>query len=54
MAGRAYLYGLGAAGEKGVDFVLEHLKEGLVRTMALTGAAALEDLSGDLVRIRDR
>ena len=54
MAGRAYLYGLGAAGERGVDFVLEHLKEGLVRTMALTGAASLEDLSGDLVRIRDR
>ncbi len=54
MAGRAYLYGLGAAGEKGVDFVLEHLKEGLVRTMALTGAASLEELSGDLVRIRDK
>jgi L-lactate dehydrogenase (cytochrome) len=38
MAGRAWLYGLGAAGERGVDRVLDWLHADLVRTMALVGA----------------
>lgn len=33
MAGRAYLYGLGAAGERGVDRVLEWFRTDIVRTM---------------------
>ena len=35
MAGRAYLYGLGAAGERGVDHVLAMLLTDVRRTMAL-------------------
>ena len=35
MAGRAYLYGLGAAGERGVDRVLEWFGADVVRTMSL-------------------
>jgi L-lactate dehydrogenase (cytochrome) len=39
MAGRAYLYGLGAAGERGVDRVLSWFAEDVERTMNLIGAA---------------
>ncbi len=52
MAGRAYLYGLGAAGESGVDWVLSDLRAGLERTMALLGTTRIEDLRSDLVRDR--
>ena len=38
MAGRAYLYGLGAAGERGVDHVLELFDADMRRIMALIGA----------------
>ena len=37
MAGRAYLYGLAAAGERGVDRVLEWLRADMIRTMSLLG-----------------
>ena len=49
MAGRAYLYALGAAGERGVDWVIEHLKAGMERDMALVGAATVADLGPELV-----
>ncbi len=49
MIGRPFLFGLGAAGEKGVDWVLAHLKEGMHRTMALLGAKDLSDLTPDLI-----
>ncbi len=49
MAGRAYLYGLGAAGERGVDHVLGLLAEDVRRTMALVGARTVADLTPDLV-----
>ncbi len=52
MAGRAYLYALGAAGEPGVDHVLQFLSDGLERTMALTGCAEVSDISRDLVAWR--
>ena len=52
MAGRAYLYGLGVGGERGVDHALLHLREGLERTMALAGASSLSELTPDLVRVR--
>ncbi len=52
MAGRAYLYGLAAAGERGVDHVLNHLREGVARTLALTGTRRVVDLTRDLVRWR--
>jgi L-lactate dehydrogenase (cytochrome) len=52
MAGRAYLYGLGAGGERGVDFVLALLHEDLKRTMALVGATRIDGLTADLVEWR--
>ena len=42
MAGRFYLYGLGAGGEAGVDYAIELLTEELRRTMALVGCAAVD------------
>jgi len=44
MAGRAYLYGLGAAGERGVDRVLDWFQADLVRTMSLVGVDTIADL----------
>jgi L-lactate dehydrogenase (cytochrome) len=52
MAGRAYLYGLGAAGERGVDHVLGLLAADVHRTMALIGASTTSDLSRDLLQLR--
>jgi L-lactate dehydrogenase (cytochrome) len=49
MAGRAYLYGLGAAGERGVDHVLGLLAADVRRTMALVGASTVADIGRDLV-----
>ena len=51
MAGRAYLYGLGAAGERGVDHVLRLLDADVRRTMALVGARTVGDLTPDLVTL---
>jgi L-lactate dehydrogenase (cytochrome) len=50
MAGRAYLYGLGAAGERGVDHVLKLLGADVRRTMALIGARTIDELGRELVR----
>ena len=50
--GRPYLYALGAAGEAGVDHVLEFFRTGLVRTMQLSGCRSIEDLNRDLVAWR--
>ena len=52
MIGRAYLYGLGAAGERGVDHVLEFLAEGMERTMALSGVQQVADIDRALVAWR--
>ncbi|GAA3096204.1 alpha-hydroxy acid oxidase [Nonomuraea salmonea] len=52
--GRAYLYGLMAGGEAGVDRVLALLRAELVRTLQLLGAGGVEGLGPDLVRLRDR
>ena len=53
MAGRPYLYALGACGERGVDHVLGLLHEGVERTMALIGAASMNDLSQELINRAD-
>jgi L-lactate dehydrogenase (cytochrome) len=45
--GRAYLYGLGAAGEAGVDHALALLAADVARTMALLGVRIVDDLSPD-------
>ncbi len=52
MIGRAYLYALGAAGERGVDHVLGFLAQGMARTMALAGVPRLADINRELVRWR--
>ena len=49
MAGRAYLYGLGAAGERGVDHVLDLFDADVRRTMALIGARSVKELDRDLL-----
>ncbi len=48
--GRPYLYALGAAGERGVDHLLDLFDDGLRRTMALTGCKTIDDITRDLVR----
>ena len=49
MAGRAYLYGLGAGGERGVTHALGLLDADVRRTMALLGARTVADITRDLV-----
>ena len=44
MAGRAYLYGLGAGGEAGVDYSIAVLAEEMARTMALLGCRTVAQL----------
>ena len=45
LVGRAYLYGLMAGGEAGVNRAVEILQSGLTRTMRLLGVTCLEELS---------
>jgi L-lactate dehydrogenase (cytochrome) len=51
MAGRAYLYALGAAGELGVDRLLEWFRADLVRTMSLLGVGQVTDLDRSLLEL---
>ena len=52
MIGRAYLYGLGAAGARGVDLALALIDADVRRTMALVGQRTVGDLTPDLIRWR--
>ncbi len=45
LIGRAYLYGLMAGGEAGVNRAIEILQAGVLRTMRLLGVTCLEELS---------
>lgn len=47
--GRPYFLALGAAGEQGVDWLLDFLREGMERTMALSGVRSLAEIDRDLV-----
>jgi L-lactate dehydrogenase (cytochrome) len=49
MAGRAYLYALGAGGERGVDRLFDWFRADIVRSMNLVGVAAISELNRDLV-----
>jgi L-lactate dehydrogenase (cytochrome) len=51
MAGRAYLYGLGAAGEAGVDRVLDWFRADIIRTLTLLGTADIASLERSLVHL---
>jgi L-lactate dehydrogenase (cytochrome) len=52
LVGRAYAYGMAAAGDAGVDRALQILDADLVRTMKLLGANTVKDLTRDLVHIK--
>ena len=49
MAGRAYLYALGAAGEPGVDRLLSWFRDDVTRTMTLLGAGSVRELDRSLI-----
>lgn len=51
LIGRAYLYGLMAGGEAGVDRTIEILRSQLVRTMKLLGVGSLDELTPQHVRL---
>lgn len=54
LVGRAYLYGLMAGGERGVDRAAEILSREVARTMRLLGATRISDLTPELVRLPPR
>ena len=54
LIGRAYAYGLGAAGEAGVARAIEILRTDIVRTMKLLGCASVADLDGSVRRCAGR
>jgi L-lactate dehydrogenase (cytochrome) len=49
MAGRAYMYGLGAAGEEGVDHVINLLSTDMKRTMGLIGCTSVKEIGPEYV-----
>jgi len=51
MAGRAYAYGLGAAGDAGVSRAIEILRADLLRTLKLLGCASVAELDGTYVDV---
>jgi L-lactate dehydrogenase (cytochrome) len=51
LCGRAYAYGLGAAGESGVTRVLAVLREDLERTLRLLGCPSVRELNGSYVSL---
>jgi L-lactate dehydrogenase (cytochrome) len=53
LVGRAYLYGLMAGGERGVERAGDLLRKEFIRTMQLLGVNRVSDLTADRVRLRD-
>ena len=51
MVGRAYAYGLGAAGGPGVTRAIEILRADLIRTLKLLGCASIADLDQSFVDV---
>ena len=54
LVGRPPLWGLSVNGAAGVQAVMEHLQDELVRAMRLTGTPALADATPDLVSMESR
>ena len=54
LVGRAYLFGLMAGGERGVDRAAEILSREVARTMRLLGATRISDLTPNQVRLPAR
>jgi L-lactate dehydrogenase (cytochrome) len=53
LVGRAYLYGLMAGGERGVERAAELLRREAIRTLQLLGVRRVADLGPERVRLRD-
>jgi L-lactate dehydrogenase (cytochrome) len=53
LVGRAYAYGLGAAGGPGVDRAIEILRTGLVRTLKLLGCPSVQALDRSYLDVPD-
>jgi L-lactate dehydrogenase (cytochrome) len=51
LIGRAYAYGLAAAGEPGVARAIEILRTGIIRTMKLLGVSSVHDVDPSYVNI---
>ena len=51
LVGRAYMYGLGAAGEAGVARSIEILRSDLVRTLKLLGCGSLAELDRSYIEV---
>jgi L-lactate dehydrogenase (cytochrome) len=52
LIGRAYLYGLMAGGERGVQRVVDILGREVSRTLQLLGVPSIAELTADRVRLR--
>ena len=52
LVGRAYLYGLMAGGERGVQRAVDILSREITRTLQLLGVATVAELTADRVRLR--
>ena len=52
LVGRAYLYGLMAGGERGVQRAADILRQEISGTLALLGVSRISDLHRDCVRLR--
>jgi L-lactate dehydrogenase (cytochrome) len=50
LVGRAYVYGLAVAGQRGVSRALDILRDGLERTLRLLGCNAVAELDPSYVR----
>jgi L-lactate dehydrogenase (cytochrome) len=51
LVGRAYAYGLGAAGGEGVTRAVDILRSGIIRTMKLLGCASVRELDRSLIQM---
>jgi len=51
LVGRAYAYGLGAAGKPGAARALQILREGVDRTLRLLGCSSLKTLDSAYVSV---
>ena len=54
LVGRAYAYGLGAAGEAGVTHAIEILRTDVIRTLKLLGCPSVAELNGSFVKLAGR
>jgi L-lactate dehydrogenase (cytochrome) len=54
LVGRAYLYGIMAAGSEGVQKVVDILSNEISNTMALMGVSSIDEIKPEHVKLRNR